>query len=289
MTHWYEWLTPVYNDLMSAHQKSRLAHLHILSGHGDIGQSHLASRWISYLFCQNPKQDSACQSCRACRLYQAGQHPDCVWLHGDEGIGIDAMRQAVTKLERHPVIAPLKILVLDYLDVLSLDAFQAGLKLFEEPGDNVFIVLLHRQQQSIPATLRSRSQIWMLPVTYKQWEKVVDEPSLFKYQWLNGSLKPLNEVQKTYVNKIGLFDGRLLESMIDEFTADQLLDFWYLELLARLRKMYEDNILLNRWQYFQAVDDLCILKQHLRSHNGLSTANGLFYLWHQLRRRLGII
>lgn len=286
---WHPWLTPTYDILKVTLQDGSLGHSHIISGQGDIGQSLMVRKISQLILCLNPENKKACGVCRSCQLFQNNTHPDLHWLQSDGLISVGDMRSSIVSLSNHPSVSSCKIWVIDRIDQLSFDAYQVGLKTFEEPGQNLFIFLIHEQTKQIKPTLRSRFQYWPIQLNYESWSEYVDKPNLFNFEWLRGSLEALTDKQHAAIATCHLLTGRLNEVVMKEFSSQQLLDLWQMQLLVDLRQRIQNNASLTQaslWQYFKVIDLFNDQRRIWSIHAGLSESMALFNLWHQARQIL---
>jgi DNA polymerase-3 subunit delta' len=109
----------------------------------------------------------ACRSCRGCRLFQAGTHPDFVLVSPSSGkkqIGVEAVRELVAYLALTGRYAGYKVAMLMPAEAMTRSAANALLKTLEEPtGSSVFLLVSHHSAM-LPATIRSRCQRLEFPV-----------------------------------------------------------------------------------------------------------------------------
>ncbi len=84
---------------------------------------------------------------------------------GKKGIGIEQVREFIKMLNLSSFLNSYKIGLIKEADLLSEEAKSALLKTLEEPKDKVIIILLVKTEESLPATILSRSQkLYFYPV-----------------------------------------------------------------------------------------------------------------------------
>ncbi len=84
---------------------------------------------------------------------------------GKKSIGIEAVREFIKMLNLSSFMNSYKIGLIKEADLLSEEAKSALLKTLEEPRDKVVIILLVTSEESLPATILSRSQkVYFYPV-----------------------------------------------------------------------------------------------------------------------------
>ena len=90
-------------------------------------------------------------------MINKGMHPDFVFISTyDEDISINTYRDFVTKIFKKPIIRKKKVLLIDGIERLNKNVFNAMLKTFEEPPVDTTIILISSDISNIPVTLISR-------------------------------------------------------------------------------------------------------------------------------------
>ncbi|MCP3679163.1 MAG: DNA polymerase III subunit delta' [Gammaproteobacteria bacterium] len=144
-------------------QRQRLPHALLFVGSEGVGKMHFASLLSASLLCSRPQTNGlACDSCRACHLIKAGNHPDLLQLVPEkpgQPIKIDAVRQLVkfNALSSHAQQA--KVAIIYPAEAMNSAASNGLLKTLEEPADQRYIILVSQQPNLLSATLRSRCQM----------------------------------------------------------------------------------------------------------------------------------
>ncbi len=137
----------------------------LIAADADLGALELSHHWISFLLCEDPKLKEACGLCRSCHWLQAGHHPDFFELlkaDEDKSIKIDAVRNLIASLSQTAHERRAQVVLIYPADSLNEAAANALLKSLEEPNDRVYFLLLSAYPLSLPATLRSRCQTYLL-------------------------------------------------------------------------------------------------------------------------------
>lgn len=124
-----------------------------------VGAQHLLNadfvHSLAQLFiCEN----SACNSCKSCRLLSANTHPDVHYItnHESNTIKIDSIRELQTRVTTSLAVAKYKLVIIKPADKLNIQAASALLKILEEPPEHTIFILLAEQLSSIPVTVISR-------------------------------------------------------------------------------------------------------------------------------------
>jgi DNA polymerase III subunit delta' len=145
----------------------RLPHALLLVGRQYTGKSQLAIALSRLLLCAQPEDNVNCGRCHACELSASGGHGDFRWVMPGEKsrvIKIDQIRDMLRFSNKTAGFGLRKVIVLSPADSMNINAFNALLKLLEEPPKDTHIILVCNRLYGIPATIRSRCHILRLPV-----------------------------------------------------------------------------------------------------------------------------
>lgn len=134
----------------------------IFSGMDSIGKKQVALWYAMLVNC--PEDSPPCGRCISCRKIQKGLHPDVKVITKSEDrkvITIDQARREVME-EAHfkPFEGRFRVFVIDDAHLLNDQAQNALLKVLEEPGPNVIIILVTSRQEDLLPTIRSRCRVF---------------------------------------------------------------------------------------------------------------------------------
>lgn len=117
------------------------------------------------LFQSNPAITLPCGSCDSCLLFARGEHPDFIEIDAASHTGVDNVRQIIESASFLPVMGRKKIYLVDEAHMLSRAAFNACLKMLEEPPAQALFILATTEPEKVPETVRSRCmQLFFGPV-----------------------------------------------------------------------------------------------------------------------------
>lgn len=85
-------------------------------------------------------------------------HVDIIEFNAADKTSVDDIREIIDKASIAPNYAPKKVYIIDEVHMLSKAAFNAFLKILEEPPAHVVFILATTDQQKVPATIVSRTQ-----------------------------------------------------------------------------------------------------------------------------------
>jgi len=97
-----------------------------------------------------------CLECDSCKSMLQGNHPDFIEIDAASHTGVDNVRQIIEASSYMPLLGQKKIYLIDEAHMLSKAAFNALLKILEEPPASVLFILATTEVPKIPATVLSR-------------------------------------------------------------------------------------------------------------------------------------
>jgi len=139
--------------------------LYIFSGQRGCGKTTTARIFAAAVNCEklikfqmDPKINSVpCLKCSSCKTFQAAHHPDFIEMDAASHTGVDNIRQLLDSALHMPISGAKKIYLIDEAHMLSRAAFNAFLKMLEEPPSSVLFILATTELHKIPDTVRSRA------------------------------------------------------------------------------------------------------------------------------------
>ena len=170
----------VTKQLQTVFQKNRVAHAYLFEGAKGTGKVKVMRSFVKLLLCEQPIQNVSCETCRGCRRFESGNHPNFIQIEPDgQDIKKDQMLQLIFEMNKTALEAGRKIYVLHRADRLNASAANTLLKFLEEPEGLVTAILLTEKAHAILPTIRSRSQIISFPsIPYDERVKVMIDEGL---------------------------------------------------------------------------------------------------------------
>jgi DNA polymerase-3 subunit gamma/tau len=150
----------VTRTLKNAIEQNRTAHGYIFSGHRGIGKTTIARILAMALNCRSSDHpvSEPCGVCESCTEIRAGNSVDVIEIDAATNRGIDEIRELREAARYRPARDRFKIYILDEAHQITDAAFNALLKILEEPPGHVVFMLATTQPEDIPQTIRSRCQ-----------------------------------------------------------------------------------------------------------------------------------
>lgn len=136
----------------------RLSHAYIFIGTRGTGKTTCARILAKAVNCENPVDGNPCNQCRYCRGIDDGSILDIVEMDAASNTGVDNVRELKEEAVFSPAAARMRVYIIDEVHMLSLAAFNALLKIIEEPPPHLMFILATTELQKVPATILSRCQ-----------------------------------------------------------------------------------------------------------------------------------
>ena len=136
----------------------RVGHAYLFCGSRGTGKTTCARILAKAVNCENLQDGEPCGVCAACRAITDGSLLDVVEIDAATYTGVDNIRELRDDAVYAPAAAKKKVYIIDEVHMLSAGAFNAFLKILEEPPEHVVFVLATTELQKVPATILSRCQ-----------------------------------------------------------------------------------------------------------------------------------
>jgi DNA polymerase-3 subunit gamma/tau len=148
----------VVRALTGAIRENRLHHAFLFCGPRGTGKTSTARILAKMVNCEQGPTAEPCGSCRQCLAIKEGVHLDVIEIDAASHGGVEDARELREKAPTAPVQGREKVYIIDEAQRLSREAFDALLKVFEEPPPGVRFVLATTEPHKMPATIVGRCQ-----------------------------------------------------------------------------------------------------------------------------------
>jgi DNA polymerase III subunit gamma/tau len=139
----------------------RPAHAYLFCGPRAVGKTTLARVMAKALNCEQRRdgETEPCNKCASCESITLGKNLDIIEIDAASNTGVDNVRENIIAFSRlAPTSAKFKVFIIDEVHMLSISAFNALLKIIEEPPVYVVFILCTTEIQKVPATVISRCE-----------------------------------------------------------------------------------------------------------------------------------
>lgn len=163
-----KWRPMTFDDVISQQQTTdtlkkqimsgKTAHAYLFTGSRGTGKTTCARILAKAVNCRNMKDGNPCLECDICRDADSGALTDIVEIDAASNNGVDNIRDLRDAAVYTPDRGQYKIYIIDEVHMLSAGAFNALLKIMEEPPPYVKFILATTEIHKVPATILSRCQ-----------------------------------------------------------------------------------------------------------------------------------
>lgn len=136
----------------------KTAHAYLFTGSRGTGKTTCARILAKAVNCVNPRNGNPCLECDNCRDIEDGSLVDIIEIDAASNNSVDDIRDLRDGAVYTPERGAYKVYIIDEVHMLSTSAFNALLKIMEEPPAYVKFILATTEIHKVPATILSRCQ-----------------------------------------------------------------------------------------------------------------------------------
>ena len=136
----------------------KMSHAYLFTGSRGTGKTSCAKILAKAVNCLNPKDGNPCNCCEACRAIDSGACMDVLEIDAASNNGVDNVRDLRDDAIYTPSQVKMRVYIIDEVHMLSISAFNALLKIIEEPPEHLLFILATTELHKVPATILSRCQ-----------------------------------------------------------------------------------------------------------------------------------
>lgn len=138
--------------------EGKTAHAYLFTGSRGTGKTTCARIFAKAINCRNPHDGKPCLECDICRAADSGTLNDIIEIDAASNTGVEDIRDLRESTIYTPELAKYKVYIIDEVHMLSNQAFNALLKIMEEPPEHIKFILATTEIHKVPATIISRCQ-----------------------------------------------------------------------------------------------------------------------------------
>ncbi len=150
--------THVTGTLRAALRKDKLSHAYLFSGPRGCGKTTVARLLAKAINCQTNREGDPCGTCETCLAIAKGNYLDVLEIDAASNTGVDNIRELRDMAQYSPSEGSSRVFIIDEVHMLSKGAFNALLKILEEPPPRVFFFFATTEPNKLPRTILSRCQ-----------------------------------------------------------------------------------------------------------------------------------
>ena len=148
----------VTETLKTQLRTGRLSHAYLFTGTRGTGKTSCAKILAKAVNCLDPQDGNPCNRCSACRSIDSGACMDVLEIDAASNNGVDNVRALRDDAVYTPAEVRRRVYIIDEVHMLSTAAFNALLKILEEPPEHLLFILATTELHKVPATILSRCQ-----------------------------------------------------------------------------------------------------------------------------------
>ncbi|MEW6348967.1 MAG: DNA polymerase III subunit gamma/tau [Thermodesulfobacteriota bacterium] len=218
----------VIQTLCNSLTSGRIAHAFLFCGVRGVGKTTVARIFAKALNCADRDPDSGepCNKCSSCREITDGISMDVQEIDGASHTSVDNIREINENIKYPPVGALHKIIIIDEVHMISINAFNALLKTLEEPPSHAKFIFATTESHKVPATIKSRCQTFAFR-TVPIKEMIDGTARILEQEGLQATDQALaliaREAQGSFRDALSLLDqvasfgdGRITEELVRE-------------------------------------------------------------------------
>ena len=163
-----KWRPQVFDDVVGQEhitetlknqvRTNRLSHAYLFIGTRGTGKTTCAKILAKAVNCESPVNGNPCNRCAACRGIDDGTVMDVVEMDAASNNKVEDVRLLRDEAVYSPANVKKRVYIVDEVHMLSNSAFNALLKILEEPPEHLMFILATTELHKVPATILSRCQ-----------------------------------------------------------------------------------------------------------------------------------
>ncbi len=136
----------------------KMSHAYLFTGSRGTGKTSCAKILAKAVNCLHSVDGNPCNRCEACKAIDSGSCMDVLEIDAASNNGVDNVRDLRDDAIYTPSQVKMRVYIIDEVHMLSISAFNALLKIIEEPPEHLLFILATTELHKVPATILSRCQ-----------------------------------------------------------------------------------------------------------------------------------
>ena len=139
-------------------ERDKVGHAYLFTGTRGTGKTSCAKILAKTVNCEKIILGEACNNCERCINIERERDLDIIEIDAASNNGVDNIREIKEEIEYHSRNGGKKVYIIDEVHMLSIGAFNALLKIMEEPPKNILFILATTEEHKVPITIKSRCE-----------------------------------------------------------------------------------------------------------------------------------
>ncbi len=148
----------ITDTLKNQVQSEKFSHAYLFVGTRGTGKTSCAKILSRAVNCENPQNGNPCNECPSCVGILTGGIMDVEEMDAASNNGVDNVRALREEAVFSPASVKKRVYIIDEVHMLSTSAFNALLKILEEPPEHLMFILATTELHKVPVTILSRCQ-----------------------------------------------------------------------------------------------------------------------------------
>jgi len=148
----------ITQTLKNAVRLNRIHHAYLFAGPRGVGKTTTARILSRVVNCKAPQEAEPCNKCESCVSILSGTSLDVIEIDGASNNSVDDVRNLRENAIYPPIAGKYKIYIIDEVHMLSTSAFNALLKILEEPPKHLIFIFATTEPHKVIPTITSRCQ-----------------------------------------------------------------------------------------------------------------------------------
>ncbi|MDR2599502.1 MAG: DNA polymerase III subunit gamma/tau [Oscillospiraceae bacterium] len=148
----------ITNTLQQQLINDRLSHAYLFVGTRGTGKTSCAKILSRAVNCLDLKDGNPCNVCVSCVGIEEGSILDVLELDAASNNKVDDVRALRDEAIYTPATTKKRVYIIDEVHMLTTPAFNALLKILEEPPPHILFILATTELHKVPATIQGRCQ-----------------------------------------------------------------------------------------------------------------------------------